>query len=96
MATLAGSLSDVSHLGGTSGVQADSSADPVPDAKQRHSCFVRFDDKEATVFVNACHIVRFEYHPTTGRAHLQLSDGHHYYLSEENAMRVIRQLEESQ
>lgn len=67
-------------------------AEPMGDAPRSPApTFLSFDDKKATVLVNMCHVVRIEYHEATGRAHLQLSDGHHYYLCEAEATRVMQQ-----
>jgi hypothetical protein len=60
------------------------------------SCFITFEDKQVSMFVNACHIVRFEHHQKSGKAMLQLSDGHHYYLSEAASLGVIDQLRQFQ
>ena len=92
MATATSSVSVSPHLGDSQAAQSDSTHDSTS-CEQAHSpSFVKFDEKQATVFVNVQHIVRFEYHASTGRAHLQLSDGHHYYLSDSTALRVIDQL----
>ena len=95
MATLADSTTESSHPNDAGRIQAENAADTAANFESRRSSFVNFTDKQATVFVNSCHIVRFEYHPSTGRAHLQLTDGHHYYLSEDMAERVIKQLKET-
>ncbi|MCG8585802.1 MAG: hypothetical protein MI757_13935 [Pirellulales bacterium] len=92
MVTTTDSLSSVPQAG----IPNNPHPERMADSQARSTSFVKFDDKQATVFVNCRHIVRLEYHPATKRAHLQLSDGHHYYLSDETAMRVINQLQDTQ
>lgn len=96
MATATTHLPNVPNLGSTGISQAGTSAVTTAGSSPSvDSAFVKFDDQQATVFVNLRHIVRLEYHPATARAHLQLSDGHHYYLSDETAQRVMQQLSKS-
>jgi hypothetical protein len=97
MTTATTSVHSMPPLGDSGAAPAVGSAGSLSSpARLPSSSFIKFDDKQATVFVNSQHIVRFEYHPSTGRAHLQLSDGHHYYLSDTMAMKVIDQLQDNQ
>ena len=96
MATATSSVPVSPHLGDRQAAQSESQSNAAARAQEPPSSFVKFDEKQATVFVNVRHIVRFEYHPSTGQAHLQLSDGHHYYLSDATALRVIDQLDARQ
>ena len=89
MAAIASSVPVSPHLGDSQAAQSD----PPVSAQNPLSSFVKFDEKHATVFVNVQHIVRFEYQPSTRQAHLQLSDGHHYYLSDATALRIVDQLD---
>lgn len=94
MATATSPLLDTPHAGEDENLQADHAADLL--AGSSPAAFIKFDDNQATVFVNSRHIVRLEYNRSTGRAHLQLSDGHHYYLSDKMAMHVTDQLQKHQ
>jgi hypothetical protein len=97
MATATSSLPSMAYRPDPSTAQPEFHATAAGDAKLPSApSFVTFEDKKATVFVNACHIVRFENYLVTGRAHLQLSDGHHYYLSGAMVNRVIDQLKQCQ
>lgn len=73
---------------------AESLLPDEPTTGHKRPQFITFDEKQATVYVNTAHIVRLEYHPSGGRADLQLSDGHHYYLGGAAADRVLNQLEQ--
>ncbi len=92
MAVATSSVPVSPHLGDSQAAQSN----PPAISQEPLSSFIKFDEKQATVFVNIQHIVRFEYHASTGQVHLQLSDGHHYYLSDAAALRVLNQLDARQ